>query len=186
MRQLVSILFCLLLLVLLLGILKGAGPSIGADGWLKWDFTGLIARQENETERERIRQQGETERNGDNAQALQTFAIAAAAAGIAAVYIVQSNRTKRKAIEALAGVQQWQAPRPAAARQLPPVVNLYINYLIPGKQGKAIDVNGVLLIQDDYNRRVISLDVAEAELANARLLPPPPSRRLTGPTIDGA
>lgn len=186
MRHFVGALFSLLLIVVFLGILKGAGPSIGQDGWLKWDYTGFISRQENETERERIRQQNETERNRDNAQALQTFAIAAAAAGCIIVYVVQTNRTKRKAIEVFAEQAQRQAlPGPVPARQLPPVVNLYINYMIPGKQGKVIDVGGVKMIRDDSRQMLIPLDVAERELETLGLLPPP-SRRLSGPTIDGA
>lgn len=185
MRQVTALMIFLLLFVVLLGAMKGAGPSVGSNG-LQWDFSGIIARQENETERERIRQQNETERNEDNAQALQTIAIAAAAAGCIVVYIVQTNRTKRKAIEAFAEQSQWQRlPGPAAARQLPPVVNLYINYLIPGGQGQVIDVGGVPMIRDDSRQTLIPLDVAERELIAARLLPPP-SRRLPGPTIDGA
>jgi len=190
MKHFVGLLICLLLIFVLLGIIKGAGPTIGQDGWLKWDYTGMIARQENETERERIRQQNETERNEDNAQALQTIAIVAAVAGCIVVYVVQTNRTKRKIIEAVVGVPQWPTPKmlpgpQQAPPQLPPVVNLYINYLIPGKQGKVIDVGGVPMIQDDSRRRLIPLDVAEQELATLGLLSPP-VRRLTGPTIDGA
>ncbi len=187
---LLYIFLILFLIVLLNGMIKGVGPTVGADGWLKWDYTGFISKQENETERERIKQQAETARNEDDAQALQTIAIAVAIAGSVIVWIVQSNRTQRKAIDAMIGVPQYQAPGmlpgPAAAQQLPPVVNLYINYLIPGGQGQVIDVGGVPMIRDDSRQMLIPLDVAERELATLGLLPPPPSRRLPGPTIDGA
>lgn len=177
MKQLVNALFILLLIVVMLGIIKGAGPTIGEDGWLKWDYTGLIAREENATERERIRQREATERNEDNVQAFQVVAVAAAAAAVIVVWTVQHNRTQRKAIEVMA----TQAPQ----RQLPPVANLYISLLIPGGQGDVIDVGGVRMIRDDTQRRLIPLDVAERELATLGLLPPPVAR-LPGPTIDGA
>lgn len=187
----VMILFLFVVLIVP-GIGKGAGPIVGSDGWLRWDFTGLVARQENETERERIKQEGETERerirqqnqterNEDGMQALQWLGLLAAGTG--GLWLMQHYSTKREAIRLFAA---RALPAQRSLPQLPPVANLYITMLIPGGQGEVIDVQGRPMIRDDTRRQLIPLDVAARELEALGLLPPPPQARLTGPTIDGA
>jgi hypothetical protein len=161
------IVFLVATLFFLVPIAKRIGPTIDNKGFLTWDFTGFIAQQENETERERIKQQEETERAGEWNETLRTVAMYGAFAGVVIVWAIQHNRTKRKAIDAWALLD-------AARPSMPPqqIANIYINTFLPNG-GRVVNVNGIPMIADAEQRRLIPLDVAAQRLTEARLLPGP-------------
>ena len=172
-----AILGLAVLLFLIAALSRGNVPALSSSG-LGWDATAALARQqgetdrlriqqENETERERVRQQEETERAEEWNDTMQTGALYAAIAGIAIVWVIQVNRTRRKAIEVYGLLD---ANRPI----MPPlqIANVYINTFLPNG-GRIVDVNGIPMIADAERRRLIPLDVAQRRLADARLLPVP-------------
>jgi hypothetical protein len=172
--QVLGVIFFGLMLLILVNASKGIGGYVDTSGWFRWDYTGYIARQNNETERERIRQREETERAEEWNDTMRTVGLGALAAAAVIVWTVQSNRTKRRVIDAWAA----QAPLQLPSQPSPPMIaNVYINNFLAGA-GEVVDIDGVAMIADHANRTLIPLDVAQRRLSAAKLL--------TGPTIDGA